>query len=185
MDSAEIEALDRRVDQARTGDATALDEVLRSVEPLVLRRCTRFLLYHGDAEEAAQDALLNIATHLGSYDPTKGTFLAWTTVIAANSARSTYRNLKRRSLEQAGEPPVDRPEPRHTSVIAGSRLDLMEALEQLEASHPTVVESFVLRDLGSLSYAEIATLTETSLSTVKARIHEARLFMRAQLAVTM
>lgn len=183
MDAAELDELERQVASAQSGDGAALDQVLRTVEPLVLRRCTRFLLYYGDAEEAAQDALLNIATHLDSFDLGKGSFLAWTTVIAANSARSTYRSLKRRSLERLGEPSLDRPEPRHTSVIAGSRIDLMEAVEALEQRHPALVQAFVLRDLGSLSYAEVATLTETPLGTVKARIHEARAFMRDRLAI--
>ena len=183
MDATEIENLEQRVGLAQSGDRQALDELLRMVEPLVLRRCAKFLLYRGDAEEAAQDALLNIATHLGSFDSAKGSFLAWSTEIAANSARSTYRTLKRRSMEQPGEPSVDRPEPRHTSVIAGSRIDLMEALERLEEAHPAVVEAFVLRDLGTLSYAEISTLTTTPLGTVKARIHDARAFMRERLAM--
>ncbi len=182
MDDSELEVLDRQVVLAQAGDRDALDQLLRTVGPLVLRRCTRFLLYYGDAEEAAQDALLNIATKLASFDPARGSFLAWSTVIAANSARSTYRSLKRRSAEQAGDSLVDRPEPRHTSVIAGSRIDLMDALEALEEAHPAVVEAFVLRDLGALSYEEIATLTETPPSTVKARIHDARVFMRGRLA---
>lgn len=183
MDAVELDDLQQLVALAQSGDQVALDQVLRTVEPLVLRRCAKFLLYYGDAEEAAQDALLNIVTHLKSFDPAKGSFLAWTTVIAANSARSTYRSLKRRAVEQPGEPALDRPEPRHTSVIAGSRIDLMEALEALEESHPVLVQAFVLRDLGSLSYAEVATMTDTRLGTVKARIHEARSFMRERLAI--
>jgi RNA polymerase sigma-70 factor (ECF subfamily) len=71
----------------------------------------------------------------------------------------------------------DAPDPRTTSVIAGTRLDLLDALDELEQSHPVLVESFVLRDLGEMSYTEIAELTDTKLGTVKDRIHQARKFM--------
>jgi RNA polymerase sigma-70 factor (ECF subfamily) len=66
-------------------------------------------------------------------------------------------------------------------VIAGTRLDLLDALDDLERSHPVLVESFVLRDLGELSYQEIAEVTGTRLGTVKDRIHRARRFVEPRL----
>jgi RNA polymerase sigma-70 factor (ECF subfamily) len=68
-------------------------------------------------------------------------------------------------------------------VIAGSRIDLLEALEALERSKPQLVSPFVLRDLGGLSYNEIAEQLNTPLGTIKARIHEARGLMAARLGV--
>ena len=59
-------------------------------------------------------------------------------------------------------------------MIAGSRLDLLEALETLEANHPQLVQPLVLRDLGAMTYAEIADELAIPLGTVKARIHQAR-----------
>jgi RNA polymerase sigma-70 factor (ECF subfamily) len=47
--------------------------------------------------------------------------------------------------------------------------------------HPETAEAFVLRDIGSLPYEEIAELTHTPLGTVKARIHTARGFVRGKL----
>ena len=73
-------------------------------------------------------------------------------------------------------------DPRSTSVIAGTRLDLMEALTALEQQHPTLVESFVLRDLGDLTYVQVADELDVPLGTVKDRIHQARRFMRERLA---
>ena len=76
-----------------------------------------------------------------------------------------------------------RSDPRTTSVIAGSRLDLLEALEALESSHPQLVQPLVLRDLGALSYAEIADELDVPLGTVKARIHQARKAVAERLTV--
>lgn len=173
--------LDELVARAQDGDANALEQVLTAVQPLVQRRCSRILTFHGDAEDAAQEALVAIATKLSTYKG-PGNFLGWVSVVSSNSARSTYRKLKRQSAEQPREFLPEGLDPRTTSVIAGSRLDLLEGLEKLEQTRPAVVEAFVLRDLASLPYEEIATMVDAPLGTVKARIHEARKFMREQLA---
>ena len=168
------------IDRARAGDPRSMDELLTMIRPQVMRRCARLLPYRQDAEEAAQDALLSIATHLKDYAG-RGPFLGWVTVIASNSARQTYRSLKRRFAERAVDELPNNPDPRTTSVIAGSHLDLLDAIEGLERTHPTAVEAFVLRDLGSLPYDDIAELTGTPVGTVKARIHTARGFVRERL----
>jgi RNA polymerase sigma-70 factor (ECF subfamily) len=165
------------VRRARDGDALAMNELLDRLRPAVLRRCSRMLPHVADAEEAAQDALLSIATHLRDYSG-RGSFAGWVTVIASNAARQTYRSMRRRFAERAvGELPDD-VDPRRTSVIAGSRLDLLEAVDALEVAHPVTVESFVLRDLGSLPYADIADQLDVPVGTVKARVHTARAFVR-------
>jgi RNA polymerase sigma-70 factor (ECF subfamily) len=174
-------ALDDLVEAARQGDREALDEVLLRIRPMVVRRCTRFLPHHADAEDAAQEALLIISRKITSYAG-RGSFLGWVTVITSNAARATYRSLRDRAdaLSGVGTMP-DAPDPRTTSVIAGTRLDLLDALDELEQSHPVLVESFILRDLGEMSYNEIAELTDTKLGTVKDRIHQARKFMEPRL----
>jgi RNA polymerase sigma factor (sigma-70 family) len=165
---------------AKAGDTAALDEILRRVYPLVMRRTSRFLPCVQDAEEACQDAMTSIARKIGSYAGT-GSFSGWVTVIASNSARQTYRSLKRRSVEHTIEELPEAQDPRTTSVIAGSRIDLLEAIDKMEQTNPTLVEAFVLRDLGSLPYEEIAEQLGVPLGTVKARIHDARAVMRRHL----
>lgn len=171
--------LDTLARAAQAGDPVALEELLARIRPTVLARCAKFLPHHHDAEEAAQDALLTITTKLGSWSGS-GSFIGWVTVVSSNSARGTYRSM-RRQAQVAGVELPEPPDPRTTSVIAGTRLDLMEALEGLEAQHPAVVQSFVLRDLGALPYDEIAELTGVPVGTAKARIHHARRFMRDRL----
>lgn len=167
---------------AVAGEPGAMEVLLQRVQPLLYRRCARLLPHRPDAEEAAQDALLAVATRLSTFSG-RGSFSGWLQVVASNCARSTYRDLRRRFVEQHGVDSLigQRPEPRTTSVIAGSRLDMLDALEALEQTRPAVVEAFVLRDLGGLAYDEIAERTGTKLGTVKARIHEARAFLRSRL----
>jgi RNA polymerase sigma-70 factor (ECF subfamily) len=164
---------------AQAGDPAAMERLLARLRPLVMRRCARFLPHHADAEEAAQDALLSISTHLRDYRG-RGPFLGWVTVIASNAARSTYRSMRRRAEDSHAVLP-ESADPRTTSVIAGTRLDLMESLAALERRHPALAESFVLRDLGDLTYHQVAEITDAPLGTVKDRIHQARRFMRERL----
>ncbi len=169
--------LDALVERARAGDQMALEQLLAELRPRVMRRCARLLPHAADAEEAAQDAMLSIATRLHDYSG-RGSFQGWVTIIASNAARQTYRTMRRRFHESAvGELP-EQADARRTSVIAGSRIDLLDAIETLGERHPETVEAFVLRDLGSLGYDEIARLTDTPLGTVKARIHTARRCVR-------
>lgn len=168
------------VRRAQAGEAGALDELLAHVQPLVVRRCARLLPYRLDAEEAAQDALLAVARGLAGFGG-RGSFRGWVTVVASNSARATYRSLRRRA-EVAAPVALEVTDPQTTSVIAGTRLDLLESLDALAATYPDLVEPFVLRDLGELGYAEIATQLDLPLTTVKDRIHRARTFVRGRLS---
>jgi RNA polymerase sigma-70 factor (ECF subfamily) len=77
---------------------------------------------------------------------------------------------------------MQRPDPRTTSVIAGTRLDLLEAMETLERDHPQFVEPLLLRDVYGLPYDEIATLVGVPLGTIKAQIHHGRKLVRPMLA---
>lgn len=160
--------------RAAAGDTAALDQLLRIIAPDVLRRCGRFLPCRQDAEEAAQDALLQVSRRIGSFEG-RSKFSTWLYVVVANAARQTYRDLKRRAGEQPLSPAEDdRSDPRTTSVIAGSRVDLLEALEHLEQTRPLLVAPLVYRDICELEYEEIADRLDLPLGTVKSRLHEAR-----------
>jgi RNA polymerase sigma-70 factor (ECF subfamily) len=171
----DVDDLARR---ARDGDRDALEDLLREVRPRVLRICRGVLPYSGDAEDACQDALLSVATKIDSWGG-RGRFTTWLHVVALNSARSTYRRLKNLATPvDAQEHGHDAPDPRTTSVIAGTRLDLLDAMEVLERDHPQFVEPLLLRDVYGLPYDEIAALVDAPLGTVKARIHHGRKLAR-------
>ncbi len=165
--------LDALALRAAGGDAEALDRLLSEIQPRVRRICGRMLLYPQDAEEACQDALMLVATRIGTFAG-RAKFTTWLHAVAANSARSTYRSLKRRAAELPSDEMPSGADPRTTSVIAGSRLDLLDALEVLASTHPLLVEALALRDIQELDYAEIAELMDLPLGTVKSRIHQAR-----------
>ena len=170
--------LDQLATAASRGDAAALDTLLATVRPDVLRLCGRFLPHREDAEEACQDTLFAVATGIGAFER-RASFRTWLHGITANRARSTYRVLRRRFLQEtAGLPVLDHPDPRRTSVVAGTRLDLLEGLESIG---PELAEPVALRDVLGLPYGEIATLLGLPEGTVKSRIHDGRRRLRERL----
>ena len=176
----DIDELARR---AQDGDAAALDDLLAAIRPRALNVCRGVLPYTPDAEDACQEALINIANKIGTWGG-RGRFTTWMHVVAVNSARSTYRRLKNQAVptDPQSYGALDRPDPRTTSVIAGTRLDLLEAMETLEREHPQFVEPLLLRDVYGLPYEEIANLVGAPLGTVKAQIHHGRRLTRPMLS---
>lgn len=136
-----------------------------------------------DAEDACQEALISVAAKIGTWNG-RARFTSWLHVVAVNAARSTYRRLKRQAIPVDVTPAAERPDPRTTSVIAGTRLDLLEAMETLEREHPQLVEPLLLRDVYGLPYDEIAGLVGVPLGTIKAQIHHGRRLARPLLRAT-
>jgi RNA polymerase sigma-70 factor (ECF subfamily) len=172
----EIDELARR---SRDGDRDALEALLAAIRPRALNICRGVLPHLADAEDACQETLINISNKIGSWGG-RGRFTTWMHVVAVNSARSAYRRMKNQAT--AADPlepgPLDRPDPRTTSVIAGTRLDLLEAMEAIEKDHPQFVEPLLLRDVYGLSYEEIAEQVGAPLGTIKAQIHHGRKLAR-------
>jgi RNA polymerase sigma-70 factor (ECF subfamily) len=170
VEFAEIEALGRK---AAAGDRAALDTLLVGARPLILSRCRRFLPNPLDAEEAAQDALLAIARRIDTFEG-RSKFTTWMYQLTSNAAIDTYRKLKRRrSVLEA--PPEFAAGGSTPSVIAGARIDLLDAADKLD---DRLVEPVFLRDLCELEYSDIAELLDIPVGTVKSRIHDGRAQLR-------
>jgi RNA polymerase sigma-70 factor (ECF subfamily) len=161
--------LDELARRAATGDQAALIDLLSQVESLVKRWARRLLPNVLDAEEACQDTLLAVSRRIGTFDG-RARFTTWLYQVTTNASIDTYRRLKRQVLTtDLDQLPLEAPE--RTSVIAGNRVDLMEALERIDER---IAAPLVMRDVYGLPYSEIAELLDIPSGTVKSRIHDAR-----------
>jgi len=125
--------------------------------------------------------MLQVARGIGGFEH-RARFTTWLYPIVTNCVRQTYRSLVRQAAEHVDPASLaDVPDPRRTSVIAGARIAILDAVERLERRRPNVVAPFLLRDLADLEYSEIADRLGLSVATLKFRIHEARTFIRQQL----
>ena len=175
-DALTPDEIDDLAHRAQAGDRAALEQLLGAIRPRALSVCRGVLPYTPDAEDACQEALINIAGKIGSWGG-RGRFTTWMHVVAVNAARTTYRRLRQQAVA-SDVAPMEKPDPRTTSVIAGTRLDLLDAMEVLEREHPQYVEPLLLRDVYGLSYEEIAAQVGAPLGTVKAQIHHGRRLAR-------
>jgi RNA polymerase sigma-70 factor (ECF subfamily) len=169
--------IDELAGRAKDGDRDALELLLAVVRPRVLRVCRGVLPHLPDAEDASQDALLRISEKIGSWNG-RSRFTTWAHVVALNAGRSAYRRMRTQAIAAEPPPGLAQSDPRTTSVIAGTRLDLLDAMEKLEQAHPTLVEPLLLRDVYGMSYQDIASLTGSPVGTIKAQVHRGRQFTR-------
>jgi RNA polymerase sigma factor (sigma-70 family) len=105
------------------------------------------------------------------YDPTRGEVRAWLFGIANNLLRRHYRDEERRLRALA------RLEARHQAAPP-EEPRLADALATLPRDERDVLLLFAWADLG---YAEIATVLEVPVGTVRSRLHRARAHVRAAL----
>ena len=89
MNTKENQPLAALIEQATAGDRAALETVLAGVQDLVFNLSLRMLGTFHDAEDASQDILLKIMTHLASFKG-ESAFTTWVFRIAVNHLKD-YR----------------------------------------------------------------------------------------------
>ena len=124
-----------------------------------------------EAEEALQEVFMRVYQSLSSYDTQKGAFTTWLHRITINYCLGHRRKhrLLFQSLEEETREMAGRPEEANPAVLAEKKV-VREMIEQLDGKHRAVL---VLRFYSGLPYAEIASVLEIPLGTVKSRIAQA------------
>lgn len=92
MSKSTNEELLTLIEQAVEGDKQSLETVLSSVQELVFNLSLRMLGTFPDAEDASQDILLKVMTHLSSYKG-ESAFSTWVFSIAANHLKDYKKHM--------------------------------------------------------------------------------------------
>ncbi|MFD8596035.1 sigma-70 family RNA polymerase sigma factor [Kitasatospora sp. NPDC059646] len=175
----ELPALLRRV--AR-GDEAAFEQLYRAVAGPVLGVALRTLRSPAHAEEVAQEVLLELWRTAAAYRPERGSVWTWVLTVAHRRAVDRVRSV-RASAERdlrAGlrETAVsDAPEEQAVRSLEGQRVRF--ALGQLSAVQR---EAVVLAYYGGYTHSEIAHAVGVPLGTVKTRIRDGLIRLRAAVA---
>ncbi len=92
MNKKENEELKALVDKATAGDKNALETLIASVQDIVFNLSLRMLGTFADAEDATQDILLKMITHLSSFRGDSA-FTTWVFRIAVNHLKNNKKHM--------------------------------------------------------------------------------------------
>jgi RNA polymerase sigma-70 factor (ECF subfamily) len=174
------------------GEVNLFHELIRPYERGAFVLAYSILRNREDAEEAVQQAMLNVFSRLSQLDDA-GKFKQWAMRVVENEAKM-YRRKRRQHLYESidgSELDLTEEKPFRPRQFADWRNLPSDAVEQKEVREaiwralgelPDIYrEVFMLRDVQHLDVAETAQVLGLGESAVKTRLHRARLMMRESL----
>ncbi len=161
--------------RAAAGDDLAFEQLVGEHRRRLWSVCLRLTGNAQDAEDALQDCLVAAWQHLGSFRQ-DSRFGTWIYRIASNASLAVIRRRRDRPYD-----PVDLPEgegPRDPGIQVTDRQVVRDAIAALPEPFRVAL---VLREIGDLSYEEIAVHQGIGVQTVKSRLNRARSALLASL----
>jgi RNA polymerase sigma-70 factor (ECF subfamily) len=172
----------RLVDQARSGDLAAYDELVQRYQERIYATIYHMTSNHEDANDLAQETFIKAFQALKSF---KGgsSFYTWIYRIAVNKTINFLKQRKNRqgmSLNDldfnAEHDPdlvalISHQTPRRDVALAELQKKLNEAMGKLSEDHRLVV---TLHDVQGVPHEEIAQIMDCNVGTVRSRLFYAR-----------
>lgn len=172
------------------GERELFHELIRPYERMVYLTVFSMVKNEADAEDSAQDAVINAYRHLGTFRA-EAKFSTWLTTIAINEGRKRLRKAKgaaEDSIEEEMEEkegdytPAPLTDWREIPLEALERKELREALRKAITELPDIYRQvFTLRDLEELNIEETAQALGVNPGIVKVRLHRARIMLQKKL----
>ena len=172
------------------GDRDLYHKLIQPYELSVYRMALSFVKDEAEAEDVAQEAFLKAFRNLTNFRG-HSKFSTWLISITLNEARGRLRRQTKARMESLDELPEEggkvspallrdwREIPSESLERQEVRALLQKAIEELA---PIYREVLVLRDIEELSIEETAGALAISISSVKVRLHRARIMLQKELA---
>lgn len=176
------EILAKNVSSARGGDRSALEAVVRTIEPLVSRLALRFFGCPHYAQDATQEALVRIVVKLDSFD-TQSAFSTWAYRVAVNKFLSMARSPAERqamSFDEFDEDLAQTLEPADTSAadtemaMAVAELRIGCTLAMLLCLDRDARLAYILGAIVELDHQVAADVLDCAPATYRKRLERAR-----------
>jgi RNA polymerase sigma-70 factor (ECF subfamily) len=161
--------------EARQGDQQAFARLVDAYQGPVYNLTYRMLGNQRDAEDAAQEVFLRAYSNLDTYDPDRK-FSSWLFAIASNYCIDQLRRRRINWVSVEELPPWEplrarTPDPEESAIRWSDGEEMQHLLDTLPPDYRLAV---VLRYWYDYSYQDISTVTNSTVSAVKSRLHRAR-----------
>lgn len=161
-----------------SGDRAAFEEVYRRTSVKLFGVCLRILPVRHEAEEALQEAYLQVWRRAAAFDASRGTAMTWLITLTRNRAVDRLRSggkIAASPIELASEIADDAPGASDILEMSENEQRLAHCMGTLENGEHHLIRTAFFE--GS-TYAELAARTSTPLGTIKSRIRRALLKLR-------
>ena len=175
--------LDTLLTHVAKGDQAAFEALYDQLGSSVYGLVRRVLRNPSQAEEVAQEVLLEVWRAASRFDPARGSAATWVLTIAHRRAIDRVRAEEAATAREQRTAEV----PAATDQVAETVEASMDA-ERLRRCLAGLTElqreSITLAYYGGYSYAQVAALLDTALGTIKTRIRDGLTRLRACLGVS-
>jgi RNA polymerase sigma-70 factor (ECF subfamily) len=172
---ADSASLQQDLSRVSLGDRAAFQRVYRATSAHLFGVAVRILNRRDLAEDALQEAFVNVWHNAGSYQAATSQPMTWLIAIVRNKALDHLRAQQRHTADSIDETDEDggttieiadeRPNPMQLLVQATEGLRIRGCMEKLDASHR---QSLALAYYHGMSHSEVAEQMRAPLGSVKA-----------------
>jgi RNA polymerase sigma-70 factor, ECF subfamily len=178
MSDTEREKLTDALIRTGSGDRAAFEYVYRKTSAKLFGVCLRIFPNRNEAEEALQDAYINIWNRAARFQQGRASPISWLVAVTRNRAIDRLRaqgKVKYAPVEEADTIPDTAPLADMQLLAKGEDAALYTCIETLEARDAQFITSAFI---GGVSYTDLAEHENLPLGTVKSRIRRALIKLR-------
>jgi RNA polymerase sigma-70 factor (ECF subfamily) len=169
-------ALLRRI---QDGDRRAFRDLTERLAPTALAVATRVTSNRDIAEEAVQEAFVDVWRHCERYDVRRGGLRQWVLGVVHHKAVDAVRRERAVSdVSAKGPDPVSAPDPEEVGVASDRRSRVIKAVGQLPGAQK---EAIMLAYFGGRTYREVADELHIPEGTAKSRLRDGLMNLRGLL----
>lgn len=165
----------------RSGNPIAFEELLDAFQTKIYRLALRYARSPSDAEDITQETFLGVYKSLPGFKH-QSSLSTWIYRIALNHCFEYRRRQREEVLPLSEGDFIPSMKSSDNPVICALRSEAVDhiesALDNLSSTHKEVI---ILHELQELTYAEVASLLNIPVGTVKSRLYHAMKLLKQQL----